>query len=167
MEILTSLKEIILALKAVVDNWLCNKRAYDIELKRNVYEKRKETYCELLGIIEELRETPALVFNSTKFLVPFKKIKKRLNLYASREVINILDPFNRRVLDVSEKYFELFDSVEAQKIKEGRIEHDGITELDLQQEEERYMERNMIDSQCIEEIRVSLFEQIRKELKVK
>lgn len=98
-------------------------------------------------------------------MIPFGEIKAKLNLYASQEVLNIVAPFNDNVNEISKKYFELFNSVEAHRSKEARLEQEDATELELLQEEELYMENNVIDKEYVNDVFLSLISQIRQELK--
>lgn len=158
---------IISIIVAGITGYFSAKITFKVEIKRKIYTEREETYIELFKLVDQLRHNPYLVFNSNDFLCPFKEVKARLNLYASRDVHNIITPLNEIILDISSKYFELFDSPEALSVKEARIEHDGVTEAELQQEEELYLDQNVIDKSFVEKVLIDLIAKIRQELKIK
>jgi hypothetical protein len=150
---------------SAITGYFSSKIAYNREIKRRIYDEREKAYITLFKLIEKLKGNLFLVYNSTEFLIPFGEIKAKLNLYASQEVLNIVSPFNDKVNEISKKYFELFDSVEAHRTKEARLEQEDVTELELLQEEELYMEKNVIDKDYVDEVFLSLISQIRQELK--
>lgn len=151
---------------SAITGYFSSKIAYNREIKRRIYDEREKAYITLFKLVEKLKGNPFLVYNSTEFLIPFGEIKAKLNLYASQEVLNIVAPFNDKVNEISKKYFELFDSGEAHRSKEARLEQEDATELELLQEEELYMENNVIDKDYINEVFLSLISQIRQELKI-
>lgn len=150
---------------AAMTGYISSKIAYNREIERRIYDEREMTYIALFKLVEKLKRNPFLVYNSTEFLIPFGEIKAKLNLYASQEVLNIVAPFNDSINEISNKYFELFGSVEAHRVKEARLEQEDATELELLQEEELYMENNVIDKVYVNEVFSNLIFQIRKELK--
>ena len=150
---------------SAITGYFSSKIAYNREIKRRIYDEREKTYIALFKLIEKLKGNPFLVYNSTEFLIPFSEIKAKLNLYASQEVLNIIVPFNDKVNEISTRYFDLFDSVEAHKTKAARLEQEDATELELLQEEELYMENNVIDKEYVNEMFSRLISQIRQELK--
>lgn len=150
---------------AAITGYISSKIAYGREIERRIYIEREMVYVDLFELLEKLKRNPYLVFNSIKFLDPFVKLKARLNLYASQEIIDIISPLNDKICDISEEYFARFDSIEGEMIKENRIEYENTTELELQQEEVLYMEKNVIDSIYVEDVLCCLISQIRQELK--
>ena len=150
---------------SAITGYFSSKIAYNREIKRRIYDEREKAYITLFKLVEKLKGNPFLVYNSTEFLIPFGEIKAKLNLYASQEVLNIVAPFNDKVNEISKKYFELIDSVEAHRTKEARLEQEDVTELELLQEVELYMENNVIDKEYVIDVFLSLISQIRQELK--
>lgn len=150
---------------SAISGYLSAKFSYNHEIKKKIYDERENTYIDLFKLIEKLKKNPFLVFNPTQFLTPFDEVKARLNLYASQEILNIIRPFNDRINEISEIYFNLFDSVEAENINAGRLECGDVTELDLEYEVENYMDNNVIDETYVNEVFSNLISQIRKELK--
>ena len=159
------IETIITIVIAAITGYISSKIAYNREIKRRIYDEREKTYIALFKLVEKLKGNPFLVYNSTEFLIPFSAIKAKLNLYASQEVLNIVAPFNDNINEISKKYFEMFDTVEAHRTREARLEQKDVTELELLQEEELYMENNVIGQECINEVYSSLIAQIRQELK--
>lgn len=102
-----------------ISGYLSAKFSYNHEIKKRIYAERENTYIDLFKLIEKLKNNPFLVFNATQFLTPFDEIKARLNLYASQKILNIISPFNDKINEISESYFKLFDSVEAEEIHAG------------------------------------------------
>lgn len=152
---------------SAITAWFSTKIAYLNEVQKRVYDERERTYIILFELIEKLKRNPYLVFNSTDFLIPFGELNAKLKLYASQNVINMVSPLYDKICDISEKYFDLFDSAEGQRIKENFIEHENATEYELQNNEELYMENNVIDSEYVKKVLNDLIYQIRKELKTK
>lgn len=150
---------------SAISGYLSAKFSYNHEIKKKIYDERENTYIDLFKLIEKLKKNPFLVFNPTQFLTPFDEVKARLNLYASQEILNIIRPFNDRINEISEIYFNLFDSVEAENINAARLEYGDVTELDLEYEVENYMDDNVIEEEYVCEVFSTLISQIRKELK--
>ena len=159
------IEAIITIVIAAITGYISSKIAYNREIKRRIYDEREKAYIALFEFVEKLKKNPFLIYNSTEFLIPFGEIKAKLNLYASQEVLNIVTPLNDNINEISKKYFEFFDSVEAHRTKEARLEQEDATELELLREEEVYMENNVIDKVYVNEVFSNLISQIRKELK--
>lgn len=152
---------------SIITAYFSTKIAYNKEVQKRIYDEREKTYIELFELVEKLKKNSYLVFNSTDFLIPFGELNARLKLYASQNVINVVSPLYDKIYNTSEKYFDLFDSAEGQRIKENFIEHENATEYELQNNEELYMENNVIDSEYVKKVLNDLIYQIRKELKTK
>lgn len=131
---------IITIIISAISGYLSAKFSYNHEIKKKIYDERENTYIDLFKLIEKLKNNPFLVFNANQFLTPFYEIKARLNLYASQEILNIISPFNHKINEISESYFKLFDSVEAENVNAARLEYGDVTELDLEHEIENYIE---------------------------
>lgn len=138
---------------------------YNSEIKKSIYQEREKAYILLFQMVEKLNRNPYLIYNFADFIIPLRKLKARLNLYASQKVLDIITPLNEKICDSSEKYSELFNSPEALDIRNSRLENGEITELELQHEEEIYMDNNVIERKFVEEIFLDLITQIRSELK--
>lgn len=158
---------------ASVTGWFSAKQSYSKEIKKSIYEERQKLYIEIFSLLEQLQRTPYLIYNSEQFIQPFRQAKAKTNLYASREVLNILIPLNTRIMEIWNKYIDLFESEEAEKALENRryeAEEKGDTpveqiELEFEYEVELYMEQNLIPTEEIDDYLNSLATQIRAELK--
>lgn len=167
MEILDILNIILAIIVSAISGYASAKLAYKNEIRSKVYNEREKTYISLFEIIDKLNNNPFFVFNYAEFQIPFGNIKARLKLYASKDVLNIIVPFSSKVDEVSKAYFDLFDSPKAHDVKTHRLDYLGATELELEQEEELYMENHVMDKEYVAEVFLSLIIQIRHELKTK
>ena len=158
---------------AAIVGWVSAKQSYNKGIRKTIYEERQKLYIETFELLEQLQHTPYIMFNTEKFVQPFRKIKARANLYASREVLDILKPFNDKIVDIRDRYIEAYESEAALKELEGRkliAEESGDTtteqvEWEFQQEADAFMERNVIHQDEIDEVLRKLAFQIRAELK--
>lgn len=172
------MKEIILSgvisiITAAITGWISGKQAYRKEIKKSIYEERQKLYIEIFSLMEQLQYKPFLIYNYEKFILPFRQLKAKTNLYASREVLEILTPFNDKVMAKWSKYNELFDSDEVAKELQNRQEYERETngvsseqiEWEFHQEADRYMESNLITKDEVVTFLNTLSAQIRLELK--
>lgn len=158
---------------AAITGWISGKQAYRREIKKSIYEERQKLYIEIFSLLEQLQYRPYLIYNYEQFIQPFRLIKTKTNLYASREVLAILVPFNDKVMTLWNRYSELFDSEEAVKELQNRQEYEKEingtsleqTEWEFQQEADHYMETNLISRDEVMGFLNSLSTQIRSELK--
>ena len=72
---------------AALTGWFTAKQSYRKEIKKTVYEERQKLYIELFSLLEKLQNRPFLIYNYEQFIQPFRLIKARTNLYASRKVL--------------------------------------------------------------------------------
>lgn len=172
------MKEVILSgiisiVIAAITGWISGKQAYRKEIKKSIYEERQKLYIEIFSLMEQLQYKPYLIYNYEQFILPFRQIKAKTNLYASREVLAILIPFNDKVMALWNQYTELFESEEANKELQNRQEYEkeingtspDQTEWEFQQEADHYMETNLISKDEVIAFLNSLSTQIRSELK--
>lgn len=158
---------------AGITGWISAKQAYRREIRKSVYEKRQELYIEVFELFEKLQNNPYLVYNYEQFIQPLNQIKARTNLYASRKVLEILTPFNKRIKELWNKYYNLFESENAleelQNCKyeaelEGNVSDDQV-ERKFQLEADMYEEKNLISGEEIADVLERLSKQVREELK--
>jgi hypothetical protein len=111
-----------------------------------------------------------IMFN---LIIQSAQIKARTNLYASRKVLEILTPFNKRIKELWNKYYNLFESENAleelQNCKyeaelEGNVSDDQV-ERKFQLEADMYEEKNLISGEEIADVLERLSKQVREELK--
>ena len=158
---------------AALTGWFTAKQSYRKEIKKTVYEERQKLYIELFSLLEKLQNRPFLIYNYEQFIQPFRLIKARTNLYASRKVLEILIPFNNRVMVFWNKYTELFESEDAEKELQARQDYaketEGLSaeqiEWEFQQEAEMFMEQNLISEEEFTDMLNNLSTQVRSELK--
>lgn len=163
---------IISVVVAVITSYISVKLTYSNEIQKNVYSEKENLYVEIFELIEQLQLNPYLVYSTEKFIQHLRLIKVKTNLYASREVLDILVPFYSKVMSIWSKYTDLYTSENAEKILQGRkfsadesgLEDERI-ELEFQQESELFMENNLIETEEITNFLNNLAIQIRSELK--
>ena len=167
------LSGIVSIIAAAITGWISGKQAYRKEIKKSIYEEKQKLYIEIFSLMEQLQYKPYLIYNYDQFIQPFRQIKAKTNLYASREVLAILIPFNNKVMAIWNRYTELFESEEANKELQNRQEYEkeingtspDQTEWEFQQEADHYMETNLISKDEVIDFLNSLSTQIRSELK--
>ena len=158
---------------AGITGWISAKQAYRREIRKSVYEKRQELYIEIFELFEKLQNNPYLVYNYEQFIQPFNQIKARTNLYASRKVLKILTPFNKRIKELWNKYYNLFESENAlEELQNRQYEaelggnvSDDQVEWKFQLEADMYEEKNLISGEEIADVLERLSKQVREELK--
>lgn len=134
-----------------------------LESKRKIYERRENSYIKCFDLLQKIKDNPFLVFN-WEYVSSLNELRTELNLFASQSVINILNPFYEKVKTISSRYWELFDGEQYESQKMGRMEHEGLTELDFEREEQLYQEDNVIDNETICQTMQALVEVMRKDM---
>lgn len=132
--------------------------------RKNIKEKRIPIYKEMLELLGKLKDDPYLVYNNTQFVTPLNNLRSALNLIASQKVIDVLNPFYEMVNETASAYWELFDGAGYEQYRANRIEHDGATELELERDEERYMELHLLDPKKLEDIMLNLIDIMKTEI---
>ena len=153
--------------------WFSAKQSYNKEIQKTIYEERQKLYIETFELLEQLQHTPYIIFNTEKFVQPFRKIKAKANLYASREVLDILEPFNDKTADIRDRYIDAYESeaalreLESRKLiaEESADATDEQIEWEFQQEADAFIEKNAFKQEEIDEVLRKLALQIRTELK--
>lgn len=151
---------------AGIISFITTKNTFKYEIKRKIYDEREETYILLFNLIDQLRNNPFLVFNTNDFLKPLNEAKARANLYASQEVLDIIKPLNNKIIEISNEYFQKYCSLDSINYHDDCKEYEGTTDADLIQEEEEYIEQNVIDISFVENVLGNYVLQIRQELKI-
>lgn len=133
------------------------------EMRKSKHEKREAVYPTLFELLQIISDNPCYIFNYDKVLEPFKKLRTELNMYASTELLEALEPFYEKVVDTYKEYTSRFCSGEYEVTCEVRKEN-GEDELDFEREQEEYMETHRIPDAEINEIRRKLIDIMRKDL---
>lgn len=136
------------------------------EIKKSIYDERKLLYENLLQEMTRLAADRSFMFCSD-YIYELERLKTQLDCVASKGVLKIINPVVEEICLKNHKHYELFCSPEATSLQDSRKECGEVDDLQLQQEEELFIERNLIDSKTIEKVIMLLKEQIRKEIKTK
>ena len=160
--------EIIIALLGVILSIILaivtSKLTLRQEVKKRIYERREQVYIKCFDLLQEVKDNPYLVFNNKEFFIQIKGLRTELKLFASNDVIEIIEPFYEKAKKTIEEYWVLFDGEEYETQKNARMEHDNLTELDFKQEEENYMRSHFIDKVFVETTITSLVLAMRKDM---
>jgi hypothetical protein len=141
-----------------------SKQTLKQEVKKRIHEHREEVYVECFDLLQRVKDDPFSVFNNTLFFQPLCSLRTKLNLYASQEVLNILEPFYREVKRTNEAYWELFSGEEYESLKQARAEHEGMTEVDFQNEEDRYMADHLLNENLVDTTFEKMVTAMRKDM---
>lgn len=134
---------------SIITAIVTSKQTLKQEVKKRIHEHREEVYVECFDLLQQVKDDPFFVFNNTLFFQPFCSLRTKLNLYASQEVLDILEPFYREAKGINETYWALFSGEEYESLKQARAEHEGVTEVDFQHEEDRYMANHLLDEKLV------------------
>lgn len=149
---------------AVVSAIVTAKLTLRHEVKHHIYQKREEVYIQCFDLFQSLADNPYLVFNSGEFIVPLKNIRARLNLYASHEVLAIIEPAYEEIKKVFENYCDDCEGEEYEKRKALQKEIEGRDEIDFTNEIERYIEEHLLGADFIRKIISDLVIAMRKDM---
>jgi hypothetical protein len=167
VEVTTALISVISSLiVAVITAIITSKFTLRREISKSIYTKREEAYISLFDLMQRIRDEPYYIFNRKEIVQPFKDLRTKINLYATQSVIDILEPFYIKANSIYDEYAKHFLS-EEHYIEQSAREDYGETALDLQHEEDRYMESHLIDAEYISITIAKLVEAIRTDLKTK
>ena len=134
------------------------------EVKKRIHEHREEVYVECFELLQAVKDNPYLLFNNTNFFQPLCALRTKLNLYASQEVLNILEPFYMEVKKKNEDYWDWFDGEEYEMLKLAKKEYEGFSEIDFQREEEQYMENHLLGEMLVDATLKNMVSAMRKDV---
>lgn len=146
---------------------------YRKEIKKAIYEEKQKLYIDIISLLEQLQYKPQLIYDYEQFIQPLRQIRAKTNFYASRDVLEVLIPFNDRIMTLWHRYTDLFNSERALEELYNRQEYekeiDGTSpeqvEWEFQQQEGSYIEANLISKDEIIVFLNNLSMTIRSELK--
>ena len=164
---ITIISSITALIVALVTAFFTSKQTIKQEIKKAVYEKREEAYIMLFDLLNSLLDNPYLVFNRDVFLKPLTDLRTKLNLFASQNVLDNLEPFYNKIMDTSSSYSDKFEVEEYFATKVARIEYGDVTESDILREEEEYQKAHLIDRKEIYEVIGKLVAAMRKDMGTK
>jgi len=146
---------------------LTSKATLNSAIKKTVYEKRENAYIALFDLMQVITDHPYYIFNYDKVILPFNNLRTQLNLYASQDLLDIMEPFYTKLKRVYEGYSEDWLSEDSYMRNSARPDHGDVSELDLleEKEQDQYMEKNMIPPDETLNIIDKLVKQMRQELK--
>lgn len=171
----TIISSMIAIVVAAISGWISAKQSYAKEIQKSIYKERENLYVEMFRLLEQLQKSPVLLYNTKDFINPLREMNARVNLYASKEVLGVFNPFYNRILTIWNKYTDLYDSEKAETelsnrkalfAEEGNESSERI-EYEFVQDAELFMENNLIVESEIADILNRLATQIRAELKTK
>lgn len=134
------------------------------DTKKRIHEKQEEVYIECFELLQSVKDDPYLVFNNELFYSPLCSLRTKLNLFASKKVISILEPFYVEVKSTVTEFWNLFEGEEYEKLKISRKEYEGLTEIDFQNEEESYIENHLLDTDSVETTMANIVDAMRKDI---
>lgn len=169
----TIISSVIAIVVAAISGWISAKQSYAKEIQKSIYKERENLYVEMFRLLEQLQKSPVLLYNTKDFINPLRELNARVNLYASKEVLVIFNPFYNRILTIWNKYTDLYDSEKAETELSNRkasLCEEGDTsveriEYEFEQEAEVFMESHLIADVEIIDTLNRLATQIRAELK--
>lgn len=158
---------------AAISGCISAKLSYSKEIKRSIYLEREKLYIEMFNLLEHLKESPYIMYDTEQFVYPLRNIKTKANLYASESVLEIITPFYERILNVWNKYVDMFDSEKAEMELQNRKTENTYNnassseqvELEFEREAEMYMKRHLLSDDEIADTLNKLSTKIRLELK--
>lgn len=149
---------------SIITAIITSKQTLKQDVKKRIHEHREKVYAECFDLLQLVKDDPFAVFNNTLFFQPLCSLRTKLNLYASQEVLDVLEPLYREAKGINEAYWELFSGEEYESLKQARAEHEGMTEVDFQNEEERYMEDHLLDENLVDTTLEKMVTAMRKDM---
>lgn len=173
-------KEIMCAVMSVImaaiTGWITARQTYRGEIKKSVYEEREKLYVNLFSILSNLQRYPDILYDYSKFIMEYKLIWAKTNLYASEDVLHIMQPFNLKLNEYWNRYNTIYSDEQIEREIEKRLYEDeqegnnrqrSEIEFLINQEEEYFLKNNQINPADVQKIMEALSYQIRKELMTK
>ena len=133
-------------------------------MKKSVFQEKEDTYIALEKIIAEIARNPYKIYYSD-FYNEYRGIRSRINLYGSDKVIAVLSQFNSKISMIHDEYQEKFYSEGALIERDNLLSGGEVTEFELDQDKERYMENKALPVSEVRAVYDELIKQIRSELK--
>lgn len=137
------------------------------DMKKRIYEKREEVYIECFELVQAIKDDPNLIFNNAEFFTPFCTLRSKLNLFASQEVLDIIEPLYVKIKEAIEEYWSFFDGAEYEVYKQNEEEYNSKTELDVHNVEQAYCEAHMLDANFVENTISMMVSAMRKDMKTR
>lgn len=132
--------------------------------RKSIKEKRIPIYKEVLELLGKLKDDPYLVYNNTQFVTPLNSLKSGLNLIASQKVIDVLNPFYEMVNETASAYWERFNGAGYEQYRENRMQYDGATEVEMENEEDEYAEQHLLAEEKVEEIKLNVIHAMKTDI---
>ena len=170
------LSALIATVIAIITGWITARQTYKGEIKKSVYEEREKLYVDLFNILDNLQRHPDILYDSLNFVTEYKLIWAKVNLYASEDVLHIMQSFNVKLNEYWNRYNTIYSDEQIEREIEKRLYEDeqegkctqrSEIEFLINQEEEYFLRNNQINPADIQKIMETLSYQIRKELMTK
>ena len=126
---------------SIVTAFLTAKLTSDNEMKRSVKEKRQMLYIECYEILTKIKNNLYMAFDYDT-VSALKDLVAKMNLIASKYVIEALQPLDEQIDVAYANYFEHFESVESIVQRIERQENEKQNEFDLEIEKEMWGQIN-------------------------
>ena len=152
---------------AIVTAIITSRQAVKQEVKKAVYAKREAAYIALFDLLNAFKDNPYLVYNRDAFVHPLSELRTRLNLFASQDALDTLEPLYSKIKEVAFAYWKKFGGEEYENYRANRIQYDNATEDDLQHEDDDYQEAHLIDCDTVESTIAKLISIMRKDMGTK
>lgn len=161
---------------AAITGWITARQTYKGEIKKSVYEEREKLYVELFSILDNLHRHPDILYDFSKFIMEYKLIWAKANLYASEDVLHVMRPFNVKLNEYWNRYNTIYSDEQIEREIQRRLYEDeqegnniqrSEIEFLINQEEEYFLRNNLINPEDIQKLMEALSYQIRKELMTK
>ena len=148
---------------AVFVAWITAQFTWKGEAKKRIYEKREEAYYQLFDLIQLLDDNPCYIFNYDEILGPFRSLRTKLNMYASSELLQCIEPFYKKVNQTYKEYADQFLTEEYLRQRACIEEYEGDT-YSIQREEDDYMENHKMPEIVINNVQQQAIDIMRKDL---
>lgn len=152
---------------AIVTAIITSRQAIKQEVKKAVYAKREAAYISLFDLLNAFKDNPYLVYNRDKFVQPLADLRTKLNLFASQETLDTLEPLYSKIKETALAYWDKFSGEEYENYKANRIQYDNATEEELQHEDDEYQEAHLINIDMVENTIAKLISIMRKDMGTK